>query len=63
MRARIARVLLPARNRRDLDEVPAEGSDRPEFVFPDNVDDALRNAMAAIGAACSGTPLSPTRGA
>ena len=45
MRAGIQRVLLPARNRRDLEEVPAEAKDRLEFVFLENVDDAVRHAM------------------
>ena len=45
MRAGIQRVLLPARNRRDLDEVPAAAKERLEFVFLDNVDDAVRHAM------------------
>ncbi len=45
MRAGISRVLLPARNRRDLDEVPAEARERLEFVFIDKVDDAVRQAM------------------
>ena len=45
MRAGIQRVLLPARNRRDLDEVPQEAKERLEFVFLENVDDAVRHAM------------------
>ena len=45
MRAGIARVLLPARNRRDLEEVPTQAKERLEFVFLENVDDAVRNAM------------------
>jgi len=36
---------LPARNRRDLEEVPPEAKERLEFVFLDNVDDAIRHAM------------------
>jgi ATP-dependent Lon protease len=45
MRAGIQRVMLPARNRRDLEEVPAEAKERLDFVFLENVDDAVRNAM------------------
>ncbi|MQM34106.1 MAG: endopeptidase La, partial [Candidatus Accumulibacter phosphatis] len=45
MRAGIERVLLPARNRRDLDEVPAAAKEKLQFVFLDSVDDAVRNAM------------------
>ena len=45
MRAGITRVMLPARNRRDLEEVPAEAKEKLEFVFLENVDDAVHNAM------------------
>ena len=45
MRAGIQRVLLPERNRRDLEEVPAEAKEKLEFVFLANVDDAVRNAI------------------
>ncbi|MEF8759589.1 MAG: endopeptidase La [Candidatus Accumulibacter sp. UW25] len=45
MRAGIQRVLLPARNRRDLEEVPPEAKNRLEIVFLENVDDAVEHAM------------------
>lgn len=45
MRAGIQRVLLPERNRRDLEEVPVEAKEKLEFVFLQNVDDAVRNAV------------------
>jgi ATP-dependent Lon protease len=45
MRAGISRVMLPARNRRDLEEVPLEAKEKLEFVFLENVDDAVLNAM------------------
>ena len=45
MRAGISRVMLPARNRRDLEEVPDEAKQKLEFVFLENVDDALRLAI------------------
>jgi ATP-dependent Lon protease len=45
MRAGIQRVLLPERNRRDLEEVPAEARERLEFIFLQNVDDAVSNAI------------------
>jgi ATP-dependent protease La len=45
MRAGIQRVMLPARNRKDLDEVPAEAKQRLEFEFLENVDDAVRFAI------------------
>jgi len=42
MRAGITRVMLPARNRKDLEEVPAEAKQKLEFVFLEDVDDAVR---------------------
>jgi ATP-dependent Lon protease len=45
MRAGISRVMLPARNRKDIDEVPAEARAKLEFVFLDNMDDAVKLAM------------------
>ena len=45
MRAGIRRVLLPARNRRDIEEVPQEAREKLEFVFIDNVDDAINQAI------------------
>lgn len=45
MRAGIRRVMLPARNRRDLEEVPAEAKEKLEFVFLENVDDAVVHAL------------------
>jgi len=45
MRAGIRRVMLPARNRKDLEEVPAAAKEKLEFVFLDNVDDAVKLAI------------------
>jgi len=56
MRAGIGRVLLPARNRKDLEEVPAEARQRLEFVFLEDVDDAVRAAMEPGSAAQPATP-------
>jgi len=50
MRAGIRRVMLPARNRKDLDEVPAEAQQKLEFVFLEGVDDAVRMAIESAGA-------------
>jgi ATP-dependent Lon protease len=49
MRAGIGRVMLPARNRRDLEEVPAEAKQKLEFVFLEDVDDAVRMAIEPAG--------------
>jgi ATP-dependent Lon protease len=45
MRAGIRRVILPARNRPELDEVPPEAKETLEFIFIDNVDAAATDAM------------------
>ena len=47
-RAGIDTVLLPARNRRDYDDIPPGARNRLRFVWLDTVDDAL---AASIGAA------------
>ncbi len=46
LRAGITTVMLPARNRRDLEEIPAEARDKLEFVWVEQVDDALATALA-----------------
>jgi ATP-dependent Lon protease len=47
LRAGIATVLLPARNRRDLDDIPAEARERLQIVWIENLDDALAVALSA----------------
>ena len=44
-RAGIATVLLPARNRRDLDDIPADVRERMRFEWLETVDDALQAAL------------------
>jgi ATP-dependent Lon protease len=39
--AGLSRVLLPARNRRDYDDIPAGARDKLEFVWLKRVDDAV----------------------
>ncbi len=46
LRAGIATVMLPARNRRDLEEIPAEARDKLKFVWIGQVDDALAAALS-----------------
>jgi ATP-dependent Lon protease len=57
MRAGVSRVMLPARNRKDLDEVPAEAKQKLEFVFLEDVDDAVRMAVEPAGE--TAPPISP----
>jgi ATP-dependent Lon protease len=47
LRAGIRTVMLPARNRRDLEEIPAEAREQLEFVWLENVDEAVAKALAA----------------
>jgi ATP-dependent Lon protease len=45
LRAGIRTVLLPARNRKDLDDIPANAREQIEFVWLDDVDQALAAAL------------------
>jgi len=44
-RAGIRKVLLPARNRKDLEDVPQSVRDDMKFVFCERVDDVIREAL------------------
>ena len=44
-RAGIRKVALPARNRKDLEDVPQSVRDEIKFVFCDRVDDVIREAL------------------
>ena len=46
LRAGIRTMILPARNRRDLEESPAEAREKLEFVWVERVDDALATALS-----------------
>jgi ATP-dependent Lon protease len=50
LRAGITTVMLPGRNRRDLDEIPADARDKLQFVWIDNVDEALAAVLAPASA-------------
>ena len=45
--AGLTRVMLPARNRRDYDDIPKTARDKLEFIWLEQVDDAVTNAIAA----------------
>ena len=49
--AGITRVMLPARNRRDLEDIPEEVRNKLEFVWLERVDDAVAAALAPPAAA------------
>jgi ATP-dependent Lon protease len=46
LRAGVRTVMLPARNRPDLDDIPAEARERLNFVWLEHVDDAVAAALA-----------------
>src|SRR5690606_29768921 len=43
--AGIRRVMLPARNRRDFEEIPADAREQLEFIWLERVDEALEAAL------------------
>jgi len=45
LRAGVRTVMLPARNRKDLVDVPAQAREQLEFVWLERVDDALSAAL------------------
>jgi ATP-dependent Lon protease len=48
LRAGIRTVMLPKRNEKDLEDVPAEARQKLEFVFLERVEDAVRTAIGAL---------------
>jgi len=48
LRAGIRTVMLPARNQRDLEEIPAEARAQLEIVWVSNVDEAIATALLPI---------------
>jgi ATP-dependent Lon protease len=55
--AGLTRVMLPARNRRDYDDIPAGAREKLEFVWLERVDDAIAAALER-----GATPAAPTVG-
>jgi ATP-dependent Lon protease len=45
LQAGISTVILPARNRKDVEEVPAETREKLKFVFVERVDEALQQSI------------------
>lgn len=45
--AGLRRVMLPARNRRDFDDIPQEAREKLEFVWLERVEDAVQSALVA----------------
>ena len=44
-RAGLARVLLPARNRKDLEDIPEDARNRLEFVWLERAEEAIQSAL------------------
>jgi len=51
--AGLTRVMLPARNRRDFDEIPQGARDRLEFVWLERVDDAISAVLEKTASTAS----------
>ncbi|HEX4234801.1 MAG TPA: endopeptidase La [Caldimonas sp.] len=56
LRAGITTVMLPARNQRDLDDIPADAREQVRFEWIEHVDDALRVALEPASANATTTP-------
>jgi len=54
-RARVTKIILPAQNRRDLDEVPKEPFKDIKFVFVENMRQVFREALKERIAPAVGT--------
>jgi ATP-dependent Lon protease len=52
--AGLTRVMLPARNRRDFDDIPAGARERLQFIWLERVDDAVAAALEPPTTAASG---------
>jgi ATP-dependent Lon protease len=46
--AGLARVMLPARNRRDFDDIPQGAREKLEFIWLESVDDAIAQALGTV---------------
>ena len=48
LRAGIKTVMVPRRNEKDLEDIPADAKAKLEFVFLENIDDAIRTAIGEL---------------
>ena len=48
LRAGIRTVMLPRRNEKDIEDVPASAREKLEFIFLDRVEDAVRTAIGEV---------------
>lgn len=54
--AGITRVMLPARNRRDFDDIPISARDKLEFIWLETVEDALAAGLEPVSTQEDGAP-------
>ncbi len=59
LRAGITTVMLPARNQRDLEDVPADAREQLRIEWLQTIDDALRIALEPEAAAAAPRPAAP----
>jgi ATP-dependent Lon protease len=59
-RAGLAKVILPERNRKDLEEVPESARRLLRFVFVSRVDEAIAAALGEVGCASHAAPEAET---
>jgi ATP-dependent Lon protease len=55
-RAGIKRVMLPARNRKDFEDVPEEVRQQMEFIWLERVEEAVSSATESETPHLAGTP-------
>jgi ATP-dependent Lon protease len=60
-RAGIRTIMLPARNKKDLEDIPESAREQLEFIWLETIDDAI--AAALEGAAVGGAPCKNTQAA
>ena len=48
LRAGIKTVMVPRRNEKDLEDIPADAKAKLEFVFLEHVEDAIRIAIGEL---------------
>ena len=57
LRAGITTVMLPGRNQRDLEDIPADARERLKIVWVDSVDDAVAVALSPAKAEAEAEPV------
>jgi ATP-dependent Lon protease len=58
--AGLARVMLPARNRRDFEDIPEETRRKLEFIWLETVDDAMAAALESANGGAGGQAKAAT---